>query len=217
MESTQYFKDILGNSNAILEEVQDNADNIQSRETETVVEICTPDFHTDECTCFEKREEEMKQMQAQLEKERQEYQMKKELRRKEREEAERKEREEVARKEREEAERVEKEKKRNELVQLEQSIKETGNAWHEKDTKRKQLEEEIKNLKKDCNTLYDKYYELAEKYNKLSGTKKYKVPDTYESDKLLKNFVNKFGNLYGDSTNYNDYYTIKPFYYTYNY
>lgn len=217
----QYFKDILGKSDAILEEVQENANNVQSlshSEIETVEELCTPDFHTDNCTCFEKRAEEIKQMQAQLEKERQDYEMKKELRRKEREEELRKQREEELRKQREEAERVEKEKKQKELDQLEQTIKDTSKSWNEKNTKRKQLEDEIKNLNKECDNLHDKYYESVDKYNKLSGTKKYKVPDTYESDKLLKNFVNKFANLYGDSTNYIDYYnTIKPYYYIYNY
>ena len=214
----QYFKDILGKSDAILEEVQENANNVESlshSEIETVEELCTPDFHIDNCTCFEKRAEEIKQMQAQLEKERQDYEMKKELRRKEREEAE-------LRKQREEAERLEKEKKQKELDQLKQTINETAKSWNEKNTKRKQLEDEIKNLYKECDNFHDKYYELAQKYNKLSGTKKYKVPDTYESDKHLKNFVNKFANLYGDSSddyfsssNFIDYYnnTIKPYYY----
>lgn len=195
MNNGQYFKDILGNSDAILEQVQENVNNIQSQ-SQSVEELCTPEVHVDECKCFEKRAEQIKLMQDQLEKERQEYELKKELRRKEKEREEREEREEVARKEREEAERVEKEKKRLELVQLEQTIREISNTWHEKNDKKKQLEGEIKNLKKDCDNLYDKYSELASKYNKLSNTKKYKLPATYKNEIDYINLVNTFPKLY---------------------
>lgn len=197
MESGQYFKDCI--LEEVPEQVSENANNVQSLSQsgiEIVVEMCTPDFHVDDCTCFEKRAEEIKQMQAKLEKERQNYEMKKELRRKEREE---------------------KEKKQKEFEQLEQIITKTSNLWHEKNTKRKQLEDEIINLNKECDNLYDKYYELTEKYNKLSNTKKYKIPNTIKSDRYLKNLVNTFTNLYGDSTNYIDYNTITPFYYFYKY
>ena len=66
--------------------------------------------------------------------------------------------------------------------------------------------------------MYDKYYELTVKYNKLSNTKKYELQDTYKNNRDLKNIIKTFSNLYNYNDNYIDYYnTIKPFYYIYNY
>ena len=63
----------MSQSDCILEEVNPSTNNKMSA-PEIVVEICTPDFHIDNCDCIIKQEQIIKELQAKLDRQRKQQQ-----------------------------------------------------------------------------------------------------------------------------------------------
>ena len=129
----------------ILEEVNPISNQKVVNCEEPCKEICTPDYHADNCDCFEKQEQKIKELQAELDRQRK---LKEETTRKQKleEENKRKLEEETQRKQRLEEE---KKHKLEEETQRKQKLEEDKKCKLEEETKRKQKEKEDKERKMD--------------------------------------------------------------------
>ena len=166
----------------ILEEVDASTNQKVVNPEEPCEEICTPDYHADNCDCFSKQEQKIKELQAELDRQRK---IQEEKKRKILEEEKRKQ-EEEKRKQQQEKIRQEQEKKLKQEEEKKKRIEATRIKVNECVARANEQEKIVQQKYKDYLDANDKHQKLVSEYYKLK----------YEYDELNGVCVNDLSKLF---------------------
>jgi chromosome segregation ATPase len=151
--------------NCILEEVDAMANQKVVNVEEPCEEICTSDYHTDNCDCFSKQEQKIKELQAELDRQRK---IQEEKKRKISEEEKRKQQQEKIRQEQEKKLKQEEEKKKRiEAVRI--KVNECVTQLNEQDKIVQQKYKDYNDAVHTQQKLVSEYYKLKYEYDELNG------------------------------------------------
>jgi hypothetical protein len=158
----------MSHPDCILEEVDPVSNQKVVNCDEPIEELCTHDYHVDDCDCFSKQEQKIKELQATLDRQRK---LKEETRRKQEEETKRKQEEETKRKQEEETRRKqEEETKRKQEEETRRKQEEETRRKQEEETRRKQ-EEETERKQKVIQAKLNEFQNLANEQKKIAEQK----------------------------------------------
>ena len=181
----------MSNSNSDFILVEDLSGNsVQTSTPDVVEELCTTDCHTENCSCFQKQEEKIKQLQEQLKKEQQlldeqrrRDKEKKELAIKKQKVIEEKKKQDEEKKKQDEEKKKQDEEKKKTIEDLRNLINVVVVQTNEQKKIAQDKYKEWTNAENKYSELDNYYWSLKSKYDRLTG-----VYNNYPFDSIFKIF-----------------------------